>query len=100
MKKLIPEINLSGPGGSGPRIVMLPALLLLLLSLWCQAHAFDVFDLVPGVIESPEFKGKDPIQKLRLIAELLRANRVKQADVAYIALDWADQYIERTVRPA
>lgn len=99
MKKSIPEMNLNGPGGNAPRIVAIPTLILLLLVLWCQAHAFDVFDLVPGVIEAPEFKGKDPIQKLRLVADLLRTNRVKQSDIAYVALDWADQYRE-TIGPA
>lgn len=54
---------------------------------------FDVFDLVSGVIESPQFKGKDPIDKLRLAADLLRNKQIKQSDISFIVLDWGDQYL-------
>jgi alkylated DNA nucleotide flippase Atl1 len=64
------------------------------------AHAgFDVFDLVSGVIESPQFKGKDPIDKLRLAATLLRNKQIRQSDMSFIVLDWGDQYLREPADP-
>ncbi|HMK34702.1 MAG TPA: hypothetical protein VK463_06530 [Desulfomonilaceae bacterium] len=60
---------------------------------------FDVFDLVSGVIESPQFKGKDPIEKLRLAADLLRNKQLKQSDMSFIVLDWGDQYLREPADP-
>jgi hypothetical protein len=60
---------------------------------------FDVFDLVSGVIESPQFKGKDPIDKLRLAADLLRNKQIKQSDISFIVLDWGDQYLREPSDP-
>jgi hypothetical protein len=60
---------------------------------------FDVFDLVSGVIESPQFKGKDPIDKLHLAAALLRNKQIKQSDMAFVVLDWGDQYLREPSDP-
>jgi hypothetical protein len=59
----------------------------------------EAFDLVSGVLNSPEFKGKDPISKLRSAANLLRTNRVKQSDMAFVLLDWGDQYLREPSDP-
>jgi len=101
MEKLTPKMDLKHTGRNVPRFAVFAVVLVLLsLALFCcQAGAFDVFDVVSGVIESPEFKGKDPIQKLRLVADLLRANRIKQSDVAYLVLDWGDQYLREPSDP-
>jgi hypothetical protein len=92
-------MNQSNSAGKIPKLIALSAVLIGLVLFGCHALAFDVFDLVTGVIESPEFKGKDPIQKLRLVADLLRANRIKQSDVAYAVLDWGDQYLREPSDP-
>jgi hypothetical protein len=75
------------------------ALLFGALLLPGQAISFDVLDVVSGVIESPNFKGKDPIQKLRLAAELLRTKKLKQEDMALVLLDWGDQYLREPAHP-
>lgn len=59
----------------------------------------DSFDLISGVIESPQFKGKDPISRLKLASELLRVNRLKQSDMAFILLDWGDEYLREPADP-
>ncbi len=69
------------------------------MALTSQSFAFEVFDLVSGVIESPLYKGKDPIDKLRLAAEMLRNRNVKQSDMAFLLLDWGDQYIREPKEP-
>jgi hypothetical protein len=99
MDELTRKTELKNSGGKTTKFLVLPAVVLSLTLLCCQARAFDVFDVVPGVIESPEFKGKDPIEKLRLVADLLRANRIKQSDVAYLVLDWGDQYLREPSDP-
>jgi hypothetical protein len=73
--------------------LLISAMMLPPLSGTCRAEGFDVFDLVSGVIESPQFKGKQPIDKLRLAAELLRNKKLKQSDMSFLVLDWADQYL-------
>jgi hypothetical protein len=93
MEKLTRKMKLKDRGGKITKLAVFPLIVLSLALLCCQARAFDVFDVVPGVIESPEFKGKDPIDKLRMVADLLRTNRIKQSDVAYLVLDWGDQYL-------
>ena len=65
----------------------------------CLAEGFDVFDLVSGVIESPQFKGKQPIDKLRLAADLLRTKKLKQSDMSFLVLDWGDQYLREPSDP-
>ncbi len=57
------------------------------------AAASDYFDVVSGVLESPRFKGKGPLQKLLIAAELIRTNKLKQSDMAFPLLDWTDEYL-------
>lgn len=63
------------------------------------AAAFEGFDLVSGVIESSQFKGKDPLQKLQLASELLRSKKLRQSDMTFILLDWGDQYAREPSDP-
>jgi hypothetical protein len=62
-------------------------------------RANDFFDLVSGVIESPQFKGQDPITKLRLAAEMLRDRHAKRSDLSLLLLDWGDQYVRQPSDP-
>jgi hypothetical protein len=74
----------------------------LVISVWsgeCLSEGFDVFDLVSGIIESPQFKGKQPIDKLRLAADLLRNKKLKQSDMSFLVLDWGDQYLREPSDP-
>ncbi|MBI5569743.1 MAG: hypothetical protein HY914_07345 [Desulfomonile tiedjei] len=61
--------------------------------------AFETVDVISGIIESPTFKGKDPIAKLRLSADLLKAKRIKPSDLSFVVLDWADQYLREPRNP-
>lgn len=75
----------------------------MIVAIWssanCLAEGFDVFDLVSGVIESPQFKDKRPIEKLRLAADLLRNKKLKQSDMSFLVLDWGDQYLREPSDP-
>lgn len=51
-------------------------------------------------LESPDFKAKDPIDKLHLAAELLRAKRVRPSELTFALLDWGDQYVREPADPA
>ncbi|MBI4966079.1 MAG: hypothetical protein HY913_22560 [Desulfomonile tiedjei] len=62
-------------------------------------NAFEGFDLVSGVIESSQFKGKDPLQQLRLASELLRTKRLRDSDMRFILLDWGDRYLREPSDP-
>ena len=74
--------------------------LILLQALWAvPGRAIEAFDLVSGVIDSPQFKGKDPIAKLRAAADLLRSNQIKQSDMVFVILDWTDQYLREPSDP-
>jgi hypothetical protein len=64
-----------------------------------QAISFEGFDLVSGVIESSQFKGKDPLQKLQLASELLRSKKLKHSDMFFVLLDWADRYVREPSDP-
>ncbi len=55
--------------------------------------AYDLVDIVTGVIDSPQFKGKDPLSSLRLAAELIHDKKLKASDLSFALLDWADQYL-------
>jgi hypothetical protein len=61
--------------------------------------AFEGFDPVSGVIESTQFKGKDPLQKLQLASELLRSKKLRQSDMTFILLDWSDRYLREPSDP-
>jgi len=75
------------------------ALIAGLLVCPCDGRASDVFDLVRNVIDAPQFKGKDPITCLGLAAELVRAGKVKQTDMAFMLLDWGDRYLREPGDP-
>jgi hypothetical protein len=62
-------------------------------------EAFEGFDLVSGVIESSQFKGKDPLQKLQLASELLGSKKLSYSDMAFILLDWGDSYVREPSDP-
>ncbi len=64
-----------------------------------DTRANDLFDLVSGVIESPQFKGKDPLSKLRLAAEMLRDRHANRSDLSFLLLDWGDQYVREPSDP-
>jgi hypothetical protein len=59
----------------------------------------EVFDAVAGFIESPQFKGKDPLEKLHVAADLVRSKKVKYKDMAFILLDWSDRYLREPSDP-
>lgn len=63
------------------------------------AWAMEVFDVVAGFIESPQFKGKDPLEQLHLAADLVRSKKVKHKDLAFILLDWSDRYLREPSDP-
>lgn len=63
------------------------------------AAAFDVPDLISSFFESPDFIGKEPIDKLYQAAELLRAKKVKPSEMAFALLDWGDQYVREPADP-
>jgi len=55
--------------------------------------------VVAGFIESPQFKGKDPLEQLHLAADLVRSKKVKHKDMAFILLDWSDRYLREPSDP-
>jgi len=61
--------------------------------------AYELMDVVPGVIDSPQFKGKDPLSSLRLAVELLHEKKLKGSDLSFVLLDWADQYLREPSDP-
>lgn len=62
-------------------------------------YAVDSFDVVSLIIESPQFKGKDPLQKLQTAAELIKTKQVTPADMNFVLLDWGDQYLREPSDP-
>lgn len=82
------------------RMATIASALFLLQVLWpLHCRASEAFDLVSGVIDSPQFKGKDPIVKLRAAADLLRSNQIKQSDMVFVLMDWTDQYLREPSDP-
>lgn len=63
------------------------------------AEGFEVVDLVSGVIESPQFRGKDPLSSLRLASDLLHEKKLKPSDMSFLLLDWGDQYLREPTDP-
>ncbi|MBI5251727.1 MAG: hypothetical protein HY912_19720 [Desulfomonile tiedjei] len=84
---------------TGLLFVLISGMMAGIFSETARAEGFDVFDLVSGVIESPQFKGKQPIDKLRLAADLLRNRKLKQSDMTFLVLDWGDQYLREPSDP-
>lgn len=79
--------------------IAVAALLLLLVLLADLSWASDQFDLVTGVLESPLFKDKGPLEKLTVAADLLKTNKLKHSDMSFLLLDWADQYLREPSDP-
>ncbi|AFM27252.1 hypothetical protein Desti_4628 [Desulfomonile tiedjei DSM 6799] len=79
--------------------VFLCSIFLFGLAVHCRAEGFEVFDLVTGVIDSPHFKGKDPLTKLRLAADLLRNKKLRHSDMTFLVLDWGDRYLREPSDP-
>lgn len=78
---------------------LLTAVLLFASACPESASAVDSFDVISGVIESPRFKGKTPLEKLTLAADLFAAKKLKQSDLSFLLLDWADQYLRAPKKP-
>ncbi len=62
-------------------------------------HAFEGVDVISGILESPQFKGREPLAKLTLASELLKENKLSRTDSSYILLDWVDQYLREPADP-
>jgi hypothetical protein len=92
-------MNYSGPDGHRHIFLGLACVLALAAFGLSTGQASDQFDVVSGVIESPRFKGKSPGEKLDLAAKLIRSNKLKQSDVAFLLLDWADRYVREPSDP-
>ncbi len=90
---LAPKMTLDIAPHGFLKFVALCAVLVVLLAWSVPCECFEPFDMVTGILESPQFKGKDPLTKLRLVAELIRSNKLKPSDVAFSVLDWGDQYL-------
>lgn len=71
------------------------------LSLLVPLHAWALegVDVGSGILNAPRFKGKEPLQKLHMAADLLREKKVKQTDLALAVLDWSDRYIQEATNP-
>ncbi len=82
-----------------PCLRMIPAVIVLLFLLLNHGEVLEAFDLLSGIIDSPRFKGKDPLSNLQTAADLLRANRVRQADISFLLLDWGDRYLREPSDP-
>jgi len=80
------------------RSIILAIAVGLVLISW-PVGAFDLVDVVPGVIDHPQFKGKDPLARLQLAADLLRSSTLSHSDMAFLLLDWVDQYVREPSDP-
>ncbi len=81
---------------SGKATVFLMSLILFLSSL---AYGFEGFDVVSGILESPQFKGKDLRSRLLLASEMLKENKLSRTETSYLLLDWVDQYLREPPDP-
>jgi len=69
----------------------------LLVALDCRiAGALDV---VSGLTESTQFKGKGPLEKLQSAADLLKKKKLKHSALVFLILDWTDRYIREPSDP-
>ncbi len=59
----------------------------------------ESFDVISGILESPQFKRLPYLEKLNLAAELLKSNKLKQSDLSFVLLDWADRYLREPSDP-
>jgi len=82
-----------------PLLRTIPAAVVLVFLLLNHGDALEVFDLHSGIVDSPQFKGKDPLSNLRTVADLLRSNKVREADISFLLFDWGDQYLREPSDP-
>jgi hypothetical protein len=61
--------------------------------------AYEIVDIVSGVIDAPQFKGRDPLSSLRLASDLLHEKKLKNTDLSFALLDWGDQYLREPSDP-
>ncbi len=80
-------------------VLCLAGALAVLLSAVDNAGAVESFDIVSSVVESPDFNGKKPLEKLLLAAQLIKSNKLNQSDLSFILLDWADRYLREPDDP-
>ncbi len=76
--------------------------LIMLLSgllLNSTSAGFEARDAVSALVDSPDFKGKEPIQKLLQAAELVREKKLQDREMAFAVLDWGDQYVREPSDP-
>jgi hypothetical protein len=90
-------LNIKGRFAS--RVLFVALIWACMLCPTALAEAFDVPDLVSSFFESPDFSGKEPIDKLYQAAELLRAKKVKPSEMAFALLDWGDRYVREPADP-
>lgn len=64
-----------------------------------QCGAAYTFDIVSEALNSPLFRDKPPLEKLRLAVDLLKTQRVRSSDISFLVLDWADQYLRSPRAP-
>jgi len=94
---LFPRLNRCGCDFAN---VLVIATAVATLVLWTVPdRGFPAFDPVSNLLESPQFKGKDPIDKLRLVADMIRSNKVKHSEISFLVLDWADQFLREPPDP-
>lgn len=63
------------------------------------ASPYEIVDIISGVIDSRQFKGKDPLASLRLASDLLHEKKLKHSDLSFALLDWGDQYLREPADP-
>ncbi len=86
-------------GGSLHAIGVVAILSALSVALVHPVHGSEAFDVVTGVIESTRFKGKSPLAKLIIAADLVASKKLRQQDMAFLFLDWADAYLREPTDP-
>ena len=74
-------------------------ILLSVVLLNSTSAAFEVRDVISALVDSSDFKGKDPIQKLLEAAELVREKKLQEREMAFAILDWGDQYVREPSDP-
>ena len=85
--------------GNAPTRILVIILAALAVFVPVEAGCLESVDVVSGVLSAPQFKGKDPLQKLRMAADLTREKKVKQSDLPLAALDWADHFVREATDP-
>lgn len=66
----------------------------------CHSSSFEGVNIVSGILESPQFKGKELTTRLSLVSDLVIKNKLSKTDSSYFLLDWVDQYLREPPDPA